>query len=199
MTESQIKSLLLKNSQKELYYTVKEGDTLRNIAFRIYNDVNGSQLITYFNDILNDDDLFPGMQIFLPYAEDNTYFDFYEAYGIDFTLDGNGNLTVNNNGDIETISGIKNIMDAVRRRLNTDLRTYLRSIDYGVNLFIGKPQKKLYFRLLRIQVVNALLQDDRITSAEILELDYEKTQIRIDVSLVTQFYDNLRFSVRISP
>lgn len=59
---------------EDSYYTVKEGDTLSNIAKALYQDVNKHKLISDANNGLSAKDLKIGMKLFIPGTESQKKF-----------------------------------------------------------------------------------------------------------------------------
>jgi len=198
MTQEDIKSLLEDKTTNVVYYSVRSGDTLKNIALRAYQDIDAAQVIAYYNNITSDDDLYVGLKLLLPFAEETAYFDLFDFYGTDFSLDENGDLNVSNNGEIQTISGINNIIAAVSNRIATQVDTYLRSLNYGIDVYIGKPQKAFYLKMIKVKVLSAILLDDRIQRIDSVDFNVKKTEIFLDIVMTTHLYDQIEVQKRLN-
>lgn len=130
------------------YHTWKSSDTFDKLA----NDLLGSSeygtFLAYFNGVQNESELEAGTKIKIPVlTEDSSNTDnrIYaepekqENYGIDITLDNEGDFSVGADGDIKTVSGRDNLTQAIALRLTTASGKRIRLAAYGIRSTIGEP------------------------------------------------------------
>lgn len=194
MTEEEIRTILEEKVTQQLKYTICEGDTLKNIAFRVYGDIRAVDIICYFNEITSDDDLIIGNKLTLPFADETKLLDFFDYYGTDFQLDANGNLNIS--GDIQSVTGLRNVIEALTRRIETQVGTYLRNLDYGRGFYVGFPQKEFFLKMAKLKALEAVLQDDRIQSVDNVDFQIHNTEVLITIDMSTRLLDH--FTLRIN-
>jgi hypothetical protein len=193
LTELEVQQLLVSRTDTNRTYTVREGDTLKSIAMKLYGDLRAVEVISYYNNNITNDGLKPGLILGIPFVDHPTYVDVFDVYGTDFKLDQDGNLLISSTGDTEIVSGLSNIIDAISHRLDTQVGTYLRNIDYGRGFYIGAPQKSFILKMLKVKVVESILSDDRIQSVDSVTFNVNKTQVNIEINMSTVLYDSISF------
>ena len=101
------------------------------------------------------------------------------SIGLDLLLDGNGDLTIDSDGDIKSVTGANNLASSLRRRLTTAPQGYSRLIkdpdsyaaidsNYGSSLtnYLSMPlDEGMLMDMLQI-VEAVVMQDSRIQNVQ---------------------------------
>lgn len=103
-----------------------------------------------------------------------------ELGGEDIDLTG-GQISFEN-GDLKSISGLANIVQAIVFRLVTERMEYPLHPPYGTDHVIGAPQLPYAERLEELNILESLAQENRIQDSQILELSYEATAMLITIA-----------------
>ena len=96
-------------------------------------------------------------------------------YGIDLYLE-NGDLNITNNGDIQTISSLDNVGQAVKNALITERGTLFYDQTYGINLLgiIGNKNIDIVKTRLQYEVLRMLKKDYRVEKIEQLTVEQDE-------------------------
>jgi len=107
--------------------------------------------------------------------------------GSDIELGSNGDMIVDNYGDICNVSGIFNIQQAVNHRLIVDIDEIPRHPEYGTSLsdLVGRPQSYVN-KLMELAIRESLSYEDRIEEISSISIHPDKTAlyITIDVKII---------------
>lgn len=105
--------------------------------------------------------------------------------GQDIALGEDFDLIVDDLGDIGSVSGFDNIVQAVSHRLQTERGTDPLHPEYGTGLseIIGGVQSVYTEKLAILDIRQALAFEDRLDSFEVLSLTLDGTSALIDLSL----------------
>lgn len=92
-------------------------------------------------------------------------------------LDGDGF------GDIRSVSGIENIVQAINNRLVTERGELPLHPEYGTNMadIIGSANSDHVHKLVELEIYEALSYEDRIQNVEIVNIDVQGTSVMIDI------------------
>lgn len=122
--------------------------------------------------------------------------------GTDLRLDMNGDIVLNPQGDIDLHTGVENVKQMIRSRLQTTPSTYIFGKDLGSEL--GKtiddpltPQKK---NLIERYVYNALIIDPRVTkinSVSVVDPNDGSMRLLVTVNVAIVGYGNIQTTVSI--
>jgi hypothetical protein len=122
-----------------------------------------------------------GEYIFIPSEEDSEILAEYDTkfsyehvryfYGDDLKLDENDDLVIESTEDLATVNYIENVKQAVNRRFSTERGDILSDFTFGNAIAEIIGDNKLPFeakrRLVRIEVLNCLRYEDRVSDPEI--------------------------------
>jgi hypothetical protein len=93
-----------------------------------------------------------------------------ELFGIDLFINTNGELEFGSEGnpDFRRVSGIENLVQALKNRVGTTLKFYVYHPDYGSNLpfYIGRKNDPFWDDLVRVDIRRVCLTDPRISDIE---------------------------------
>jgi phage baseplate assembly protein W len=87
-----------------------------------------------------------------------------QIYGVDLRLDTYGDITISNFGDLDTLKGNDNLVQAITHRLKTEVGDLIYDSSYGVDLanLIGRKNILEKVTMIKKSVEEALLSDPRI-------------------------------------
>ena len=107
-------------------------------------------------------------------------------FGNDLALDTDGDLVANSIGDVQEISGLKNVEAAVLDRVETDRGELIKHADYGMNIprIVGEPGDQNHLTIAKIELTSTLLQDPRIKSVSRMSLIKLNDELNVDMNLV---------------
>ncbi len=179
-------------------YTVRGEDTLQSIASDQLGDEDLWPYIASVNaDISSNADLVAGDEIFIPIqietdAEANkeqfilTEDAARDPYGTDIRLDQNGNLVVQESGDLALVSGIQNVEQAVDLILNTPSGSMIKQAAYGITAQAGIAGTEIAIKYLKIAIRTALVKDPRISAVTnmVVSLGRDALNISMDIGVV---------------
>lgn len=176
------------NSLKET--PVLPGESISDVAFRIYGDVNKAWLILAFNDLDDLQELKVGISLIIPSKdsatiEGNPVYDetFADNYGSDIASD----FAIENN-DFVLVRGRDNIMQAISLRMNTKKGCIKRNPDYGLPSLHNKTIGEI-----KNEIKDAVLADIRVSSVNDVSV-----QIDADLSnysITTVLKDNVQTTI----
>ncbi|MGB9661343.1 MAG: baseplate J/gp47 family protein [Moorellaceae bacterium] len=136
-----------------------------------------------------------GTVLYIPLRADMTapsqpIIDFYAEFcKTDICLGPDGEFQVGNDGDLLVVSGLDNLAQDLKLRLETDKRDYIPNPNYGSNLLAiatsGEPYRE---KLLELEVTEVLKQDPRIKDVVNVQVSivYPVARITADVTLVSE-------------
>lgn len=103
--------------------------------------------------------------------------------GEDLILTSEGSLVLEPGGDLASVSGLENIKNAVSNRLMTELGELSLHPTYGTELesIVGSPNLANREKLIKIAVLRALSQEDRIKEPDINIVATEGTSVYLDI------------------
>lgn len=93
--------------------------------------------------------------------------EFVSLLGVDIKLDHDGSITFAA-GDMQTVSGVSNLRQALSLRLNTPYGTFPHHSTYGNQLFdfVGQQNNGYFANLVRGLVVSAISEDPRVEQVD---------------------------------
>ncbi|MFA5048661.1 MAG: hypothetical protein WC516_06575 [Patescibacteria group bacterium] len=174
-------------------YTVSDGETLEQIGINQYGDPSLSTLLLMFNGVSNDD-LYAGMIIQLPQTvrsslnEDNEIYalDRSNQFGVDARVDVNGKIVFSENSDFATVSGEKNMTQAINLRLNESLGKRLYLTTYGLATSVGNAKSSTApMAYITTNILDTLKQDPRIQSVDNIRVNGENDVINVSLNIHT--------------
>lgn len=108
-----------------------------------------------------------------------------DPLGTDLALDSNGDLILTPQGDVQTVSEIDNIKQAVRIRLQTIPDSYLFGDDLGSDLgeTVDEALTPQAIKLIEQYAMNALEDDPRIIQINNLSVTSSDDQLTLSLDL----------------
>lgn len=176
-------------------YTVRGEDTLPSIARNELGNENLWPYIAAINDSIDSsDDLVSGMDIFIPIktdsgAEENkerfilTEDAARDPYGTDVKLDQDGNIVIQENGDLSLVSGLQNVQQAVDLRLNTVAGSMIKQSAFGITAQAGIAGTELAIKYLKVAIRSSLVKDPRISAVENMVVNLAKDVLGISMDI----------------
>ena len=129
------------------YVQVQQGDTLQIIAARALNDASRWATLIAINGLaypyLTGDPSMAGPAVLLygslikvpaSGSPQTVGSDPTQVFGTDIALDNNGNLVLTATGDLQTVTGVENLSQALTNRIRTWLRELLFHLAYGCGI-----------------------------------------------------------------
>lgn len=109
-----------------------------------------------------------------------------EIFGVDIALDENGKLRIEN-GDMATVSGLDNLEQAIRHRVQSPFGSIMFHQDYGCGVadVIGEKGAAKVRTLTKAAIVEALNNEPRIDSIRNLEMVNVGDTIEFSVQAIT--------------
>ena len=111
-----------------------------------------------------------------------------ELFGVDIKLNRYGELEGSNetNKDLGRVSGVGNLVQALKNRIATEKRFYVYHAEYGTNLpfYIGKKNNPHWADLVKVDIRSACLLDPRIDSISRFLMRIDGDVIGIDMDAV---------------
>lgn len=97
-----------------------------------------------------------------------TLSDIVDALGVDIALTSHGQKTVAADGDVQTVSGIANLKQAIKFRINTVPGELGMHPGYGcmIQFYLGTAQSAAWADLVQSLIHDCLLQDPRINTVD---------------------------------
>lgn len=169
-------------------YTIRAGDTLQSIALRAYGDssrwteianANGMRGSRYLSDGRT---LSVGDTILVPRGT-VTNAPPTSAYGTDFKLSADGDLVFTSDGDLATVSGLKNLEQALRNRLLTTLGSCWLMPEYGLPLRLGSALTAQALAHSASHVRDQLVRETRIDTVQRVQILQEGDKIAVEVDI----------------
>lgn len=102
---------------------------------------------------------------------------------VDWLLQDNGDLAVNNYGDFRYSSGITNIVQALRIKFGTQAGTVLLHKNFGLNVKVGTISSELQIQELFNSINNMVTQDPRFTGVSKLQINLNGTTLGISCAI----------------
>lgn len=90
---------------------------------------------------------------------------------VDWLLQDNGDLAINNYGDFRYSSGITNIIQALRIKFGTQAGTVLLHPNFGLNIKVGTISSELQIQELFNSINNMITQDPRFAGVSKLQIN----------------------------
>ncbi|UOF90757.1 DUF2634 domain-containing protein [Fodinisporobacter ferrooxydans] len=99
-------------------------------------------------------------------------------FGTDWSLDDNGFL-MRSNGDIATVSGVDNLKQALKLRLQTELGALMLHPDYGSELFsiLGEAGQTYFIGLAKHYITECAKQDIRVRDAQLSNVTFQNDSL----------------------
>lgn len=145
--------------------------TLERLSNEAYGSPENSGTIAMYNGIYSDDDIVPGMKLYIPYlsftsdlASNQVYSPTSDPYGSDVRLDENGDLLLAEFGDYVTLDGIENVSQAIDLRISEDIGTRIRLTNYGIVTPTGNYDS-ISAAVMIESIKDTLVQDPRVKDA----------------------------------
>ena len=154
--------------------TVTSETRLDKIALEHYGDSSLQELIASYNEIEDVDDLIIGTTLKVPVIEPIQINSNYiyssmlsDVYGSDILIDEDGSAIVGENGDFITVSGEKNIIQALNLRLSESLGRRIVLTLYGLKASVGFASTlSTPVPYLLANIKDTVMQDPRIEDVE---------------------------------
>ena len=175
----------------------RRGDTLQRVAARELGDAERWYELAFINGLrppyLTDDSesaatgvLLTGATLSVPATTDYvpSHLDPRAVFGTDVRLSNDGRLSATA-GELDVISGAPNLSQAVRHVVLTDPGDLVWHMTYGcgVRRLLGQRSDAVSQRLAAALVRRAVAADDRVQSADILDLDVSGDAVRTTVRI----------------
>lgn len=186
-------------------YQINDGDTLQQIARRLLGNADQWWVLATFNKldqpfIDTSGATYPGKRVLgigdiLLIAKDAddsavkraTIQADPEQYtlllGVDLTLSEDGDLSADpKTGDWQVSAGLDNLVGAIRRRLLTRAGIYPYHPEYGCDLeaHLGQASDPAEATAIRLEVIQAILNDPRINSIQKVSLVADAERVDIE-------------------
>lgn len=86
-------------------------------------------------------------------------------------------------GDLASISGLENIVQAINDRLTTEKGDLPLHPSYGTNIasIIGKPYMPYTKKMIELEIYEALSYEDRIENVRVTQVDVQGTTVKVEV------------------
>jgi phage baseplate assembly protein W len=110
---------------------------------------------------------------------------FANLLGRDLLVDQDGLIVMGVNGDVQRVSGTKNMAQALRLRLRTALRSYIRYPEYGNAMwdFVGQTSDPVFATLVEGLTRQALLSDPRVGAVRDIQVTINGATVVVDASV----------------
>lgn len=94
-----------------------------------------------------------------------------------------GFMEVDGFGDVKTVKGVDNVVQAINDRLSTETGELPLHPEYGLNIsdLIGLPNLEQSQKLIQMEIYEALSYEDRISNVEILNVTVDKTTVIVEL------------------
>lgn len=94
-----------------------------------------------------------------------------------------GFLEADGFGDMKTVKGVDNIIQAINDRLMTEVGELPLHPEYGMNIgdIIGLPNLEQSQKLIEMEIYESLSYEDRVKNVEVLNVTVEGTTILVDL------------------
>ena len=169
---------------------VKDETTFAGLSITNYNTDIYAELIASYNNMSTMDEIESGDKIKIPVFDTNTpntaniYSYQKEDYGTDIRLK-DGALVFSPAGDFLTISGEKNLIQAINLRLSEELGRRLKLTLYGLATRIGGYiSNKMPIAYISTNLKDTLIQDPRILEVQDIRVWGEKDIIHMASTIV---------------
>lgn len=137
----------------------------------------------------------PGDIIFIPKTERETISavisakkDYNELFGMDISLNSRGEIVSGIEQDVPRVAGVRNLVQALRNRIATSKGFYPYHSIYGTNLpiYIGRKGVLNTFNLIKIDIIDSVLNDARISEVKrfLMDIDGQTVAINFDAVVV---------------
>lgn len=171
------------------FLSLKENQTLENLAFVYLGDPSLGGVIAVFNGLSSSLELKTGQTIKIPskggnFNKDNPIFDFEHSdfIGRDLLLGEDGDLIFDSFGNIEVANQGETIKQAINLRLKESLGTRKRLKTYGTLKQVGTPSKiDNYFVS---SIVETILQDVRVKSVNNIKCSSNGDKLMYEVEIL---------------
>lgn len=146
--------------------------TLEKLASEYYNNPALLTVIAAFNGFEGDEDIVVGVPIRIPVLEQGgivignyVYTEIVnDIYGADLRLDASGNIVVSGSGDLASLEGQDNLVQALNLRLNESLGSRLRLTVYGIrNTVGGAMANSSPIAYITTNIKDTVMQDPRVS------------------------------------
>ena len=114
--------------------------------------------------------------------------------GVDVYLN-NGDLQVNQSGDLSWIAGFDNLEQALIHRIRTVIGSLIWHPEYGSNLelIVSRPNTKTLRSFIYTEILNTLINEPRIKNInKLLVLEFDSSTITIDIEVIPVNENNPR-------
>lgn len=103
--------------------------------------------------------------------------------GEDLVLDIEGDLVIEEGGDLASVHGVDNIRYAVTARLKTEIMDFTYHPEYGTDIqdLVGRPNVASREKLMEIAIYRSLAQENRITGVTIYNVSIAGTTVSVDL------------------
>jgi len=153
------------------YITATDGITLDVLAQQYLGNPDNAVLIAIANGISEETEIEPGTIIKIPVLENariivgNEVYSITDNYGVDIALSEFGAIEIASSGELATISGTRNITQAIRSRLAESIENRIRLTVYGIRSGIGKPMLTAS-AYVATSIKDTIIHDPRIARVE---------------------------------
>lgn len=202
-TENEDDSLIIINGYKE--YSFKSSDTWASISQKYYGTPDYASIIQLYNDHISLENLEVGAIVYIPNINSSSNYmleanEVYhepgikDIYGQDFKI-VNGDFNFKN-GDLEKISGVNNLNQAILNRLTTTINSRVRNVVYGIRNEVGVPSisASAISSYITSSIEQTILADPRVDSIESLTWESkngEQLQVNVVYNTVVGGVKNL--------
>lgn len=148
--------------------TATSETTLERLSNAAYGSPENAGTIAMYNGIYSDDDIVPGMVLYIPYlsysaqlSANGVYSPTGDPYGSDVMLDANGDLLLAEFGDYVVVDGVANVSQAIDLRISEDIGTRIRLTNYGIVTPTGSYDS-ISAAIMIESIRDTLIQDPRV-------------------------------------
>jgi hypothetical protein len=195
----------VKSNLKGISYTLRSGENLLNIAEKLTGSRDGWVVLSEINDCKdaytrNDGSpLGAGSTILVPVQDNslaisllpNTGDDLGSKIGTDFMLDQNGDFVLDGD-DLKLVSGVSNLKQAVRNRLQTKKGELVHTPNLGLDEILGN--KNLWsISYIAMHIREQLLQDGRFIDIKDIQIEEQADELYVSITAQTIEKKNLTF------
>jgi len=168
--------------------------TLESLASEYYGNPSLLTVIAAFNDFQGDEDIVIGVPIKVPVlVQGGSIFDNYvfseiasDVYGADLRLDNYGNIVVSGSGDLASLEGPANIIQALNLRLNDALGSRLRLTVYGIRNTVGSAMSNLTpIAYIVTNIKDTVMQDPRVNNVYNMRIQGAGDTLNISFNIET--------------
>lgn len=183
------------------YVVAPANTSLDILAAQYCGSPDDGILIALANGISNGFDIELGKQLRIPlYAKNtiggNMVYSRSDNYGTDIKLSDSGEIVVNAAGELATLSGEKNIAQAIRSRLAESIGNRIRLTVYGIKSALGHPLSAAS-AYVATSIKDTIIHDPRIAQVEnfVFRGSGDQIYVQFDYTLIDGMLGSYRGTI----